>query len=113
MTIGGVANVQEIAHKGEESGIAFDHEQAIQMGLHRLQNKAEYTNVLFGLMPEEFTLPELQRLYETVLGKPLYKANFRRKISAYVEATGTKKVQEGTKRSPELYRFRQMNPAGS
>lgn len=113
MTIGGVANVQEIAHKGAESGIAFDHEQAIQMGLHRLRNKAEYTNVLFGLMPEEFTLPELQRLYETVLGKPLYKANFRRKISVYVEATGTKKVQEGTKRSPELYRFRRVELTGS
>ncbi len=113
MSIGGVSSVQELAHKGADSGIAFDHEQAIQMGLHRLRNKAEYTNVLFGLMPEEFTLPELQRLYETVLGKPLYKANFRRKISAYVEATGAKKVQEGTKRSPELYRLRQMKLTGS
>ena len=59
-------------------------------------------------MPPEFTLPELQKLYETVLGKPLYKANFRKKISGYVEATGTKRNQEGTKRSPELYRFREQ-----
>lgn len=103
--IGGVSSIQETAFKQEDSGIAFDHEKAIQMGLSRLRNKAEYTNILFGLMPEEFTLPELQKLYETVLGKSLYKANFRKKISCYVEATGTKKVQEGVKRSPELYRF--------
>ena len=76
------------------------------MGLSRLKNKAEYTNVLFGLMPEEFTLPELQRLYELVLGKPLYKANFRTKIKAYLEPTGKKKSQKGAKRSPELYRFK-------
>lgn len=104
--IGGVSSVQEAAYKQENSGIAFDHEKAIQMGLSRLRNKAEYTNILFGLMPEEFTLPELQKLYETVLGKRLYKSNFRKKIGEYVEATGTKKNQEGTKRSPELYRFR-------
>lgn len=106
--MGGVASIQEIASKKENSGIAFDHEKAIQMGISRLRNKAEYTNVLFGLMPPEFTLPELQKLYETVLGKPLYKANFRKKISGYVEATGTKRNQEGTKRSPELYRFREQ-----
>ncbi|MCM1496123.1 MAG: NUDIX hydrolase [Bacteroides sp.] len=104
--IGGVASVEETAYKKEDSGIAFDHEKIIQMGISRLRNKAEYTNVLFGLMPEVFTLPELQRLYEAVLGKSLYKSNFRKKISGYVEATGAKKSQEGTKRSPELYRFR-------
>lgn len=104
--IGGVAFIEETAYKKEGSGIAFDHEKAIQMGISRLRNKAEYTNVLFGLMPEVFTLPELQRLYEVVLGKPLYKSNFRKKISGYVEAIGAKKSQEGTKRSPELYRFR-------
>lgn len=109
MFIGGVSMIQESVYKKEDSGIAFDHEKVIQMGLSRLRNKAEYTNVLFGLMPEEFTLPELQKLYETVLGKTLYKANFRKKISRYLEPTGTKKVQEGTKRSPELYRFQDIN----
>lgn len=104
--IGGVSSVQEAVVKQENSGIAFDHEKAIAMGIARLRNKAEYTNILFGLMPEEFTLPELQKLYETVLGKQLYKSNFRKKISCYVEGTGRKKYQEGTKRSPELYRFR-------
>ncbi|MDE7366085.1 MAG: NUDIX hydrolase [Lachnospiraceae bacterium] len=104
--IGGVSTVEETAYKQENSGIAFDHEKVIQMGISRLRNKAEYTNILFGLMPEEFTLPELQKLYETVLGKQLYKSNFRKKISSFVESTGAKKNQEGTKRSPELYRFR-------
>lgn len=105
--IGGVSSMEETAYKQEKSGIAFDHEKAIQMGINRLRNKAEYTNILFGLMPEEFTLPDLQKLYETVLGKHLYKANFRKKISGFVEATGEKKNQEGSKRRPELYRFRE------
>lgn len=102
---GSVSSVQESVHKPPDSGIAFDHEQAIHTGICRLRNKAEYTNILFGLMPQEFTLPELQRLYETVLGRQLYKANFRKKVSGYVEATGRKKNQEGARRNPELYRF--------
>ncbi len=90
----------------ENTGLAFDHAQLIHTGLCRLRSKAEYTPVLFGLMNNEFTLPELQKLYETVLGKSLYKANFRNSIKKYVEPTGVKKANNGLGRSPELYRYK-------
>jgi ADP-ribose pyrophosphatase YjhB (NUDIX family) len=91
---------------GKANGIAFDHAEIIHKGLCRLRNKAEYTSLLFGLMDEEFTLPDLQRLYETVLGKKLYKANFRNSISDKVEFTGKKRVGSGRGRAPELYRYK-------
>jgi hypothetical protein len=94
---------------GKVVGIAFDHAELIHKGLCRLRNKAEYTPLLFGLMDEEFTLPDLQRLYETVLGKKLYKANFRKGISDKVEFTGKKRVGCGRGRSPELYQYKGGN----
>ena len=98
---------QTIQHViGGETGLAFDHAQLIHTGLLRLRNKAEYSPILFGLTDEEFTLPELQRLYETVLGKKLYKTNFRNKIAPFVEATGRKRTNSGMGRTPELYRYK-------
>ena len=47
----------------------------------------EYTDLAFSLMPEKFTLTELQQVYEAILGKPLYKAAFRRKIKSLVAKT--------------------------
>ncbi len=90
----------------ESKGLAFDHGSLIHSGLLRLRNKAEYTPVLFGLMEEEFTLPDLQKLYETVLGKKLYKANFRKSIQGYVVSTGKKRASNGLGRMPELYRYK-------
>ena len=60
--------------------LAFDHADIILEELTRLQNKVMYTDIAFNLVPKEFTLPDLQRVYEILLGKPLYKANFRDKI---------------------------------
>jgi len=63
-----------------ENGLAFDHAEIIICAINRLRAKLEYTDLAFCLMPEKFTLTELQQVYETILGKPLYKAAFRRKI---------------------------------
>jgi 8-oxo-dGTP diphosphatase len=68
--------------------IAFDHRKIIEYGRERIHNKTEYTDIAFELMPEEFTLPQLQRVYEILLCKKLYKANFRKKISGKVIETG-------------------------
>ena len=70
--------VRELLDSGEE--IAFDHRRIIEYALWRLRNKVEYTDIAFHLVPEEFTLPELQRVYEIILGRPLFKANFRKKV---------------------------------
>ena len=73
--------------------LAFDHDQILDYALTRLRYKLEYTMVGFQLLPDEFTLSELQHAYEIVLGEKLDKRNFRRKIlSANIIAeTGQKK----------------------
>ena len=72
----------------ESGGLAFDHAGIIAYAIHRLRNKVEYTDLAFNLMPERFTLTELQQVYEILLGRPLLKAAFRRKIKPLVTATG-------------------------
>ncbi len=71
----------------ESGGIAFDHAKIIEYAVERLRNKIEYTDIAFNLMPERFTLTELQQVYEVILGKELLKANFRRKIADMVLET--------------------------
>jgi len=88
----------------DSANIAFDHAKIINYGLDRLANKAEYTSIVFNLMPPLFTLSELQQVYEVILGKKLFKANFRRKISPMVEETDLYK-KEGQHRPAKLYKF--------
>ena len=60
--------------------LAFDHADILAYALQRLRYKLEYTAVGFELLPEVFTLSELQTAYEIVLGEALDKRNFRRTI---------------------------------
>ncbi len=88
----------------EGEGIAFDHGEMIEYGLERLRSKIEYTPVGFYLMPELFTLTELQQVYEVILGKELLKANFRRKIQDRVTETNQYRKDAGHRPS-KLFRF--------
>lgn len=63
-------------------------------GLERMQIKIEWTDIAFNLLPERFTLTELQMVYEVILGRELLTANFRRKIGAMV-TVHTKKGKGG------------------
>ena len=76
--------------------LAFDHHEIITYALQRLRYKLEYTMVGFELLPDEFTLSQLQQAYEITLQEPLDKRNFRRKIlsAEIIEETGRKR-QEG------------------
>ena len=87
--------------------LAFDHDSILAYALTRLRYKLEYTAVGFQLLPDEFTLTELQRAYEIILDEELDKRNFRRKIlaSGILEETGKKK-KEGEGRPAKLYRYR-------
>lgn len=86
--------------------LAFDHAEIVLEGLMRLRNKVMYTDVAFNLVPEEFTLPDLQKVFEIVLGGNLYKANFRDKIEAkVVELNRKAKPISGTK-SAAVYRYK-------
>jgi len=89
--------------------LAFDHRDILEYTLNRLRGKLSYTTIAFNLLPEQFTLRELQRVYEIILHKALDKRNFRKKVLAtgILEDTGAKKM-EGTHRPARLYRF---NPA--
>ena len=63
----------------ENNGLAFDHARIITYALERLRGKVEYSGLALHLMPPEFTLTQLQQVYEVILGKRLLKAAFRRK----------------------------------
>ena len=71
----------------DESDIAFDHKKIISYARERIQNKVEYSDIAFNFVPEKFTLPRLQKVYEILLGKEVYKANFRKKVSHMVKET--------------------------
>lgn len=70
-----------------ESDFGFDHYCIITAALEQLQAKALHTSIIFDLLPEEFTLTQLQNTYEAVLGKKDQTANFRRKIMGLVQVT--------------------------
>jgi 8-oxo-dGTP diphosphatase len=86
--------------------LAFDHDQILRYALTRLRYKLEYTAVGFNLLPERFTLTQLQAAYEIVLGVKLDKRNFRRKIlsAGVIEPAGGYRCGEG--RPACLYRYR-------
>jgi 8-oxo-dGTP diphosphatase len=60
--------------------LAFDHAEILEMAINRLRGKVRYQPIGFELLPEKFTLTQLQNLYQTILDKELNKRNFRTKI---------------------------------
>lgn len=86
--------------------LAFDHARVLPYALQRLRYKLEYSAVGFELLPEVFTLSELQRAYEVILREEVDKRNFRRKMLSAGVIEGTGKVRYGEGRPAQLYRFR-------
>jgi 8-oxo-dGTP diphosphatase len=86
--------------------LAHDHAEIVAYALRRLRYKLEYSAVGFELLPDEFTLSELQQTYETILGEKLDKRNFRRRIleAGIIEATPHRRAGDG--RPAQLYRYR-------
>ncbi|MBW8684357.1 NUDIX hydrolase [Chitinophaga rhizophila] len=86
--------------------LAMDHRQIINKALKTLQTQLNYQPIGLDLLPEEFTLPELQKLYESILGKPLNRGNFYRKIMALdILEKQDEQRKGGAHKSPNLYRF--------
>ncbi len=91
--------------------LAYDHTQVIRYGVQRLRWKLEYTNVAWSLLPETFTLTELQNVYEAILGRKLDRRNFRKKIlSLNLLAPTGKQRLAGAHRPAVLYRFTKRKP---
>jgi 8-oxo-dGTP diphosphatase len=98
--------VQVFGEGGRELTLAFDHADILGMAVKRIRGKLDYTPIGFQLLPETFTLRELQVVHETVLSRPLNKDSFRRRMlaSGQLEATGQRQRDVGH-RPAELYRF--------
>ena len=92
----------------ENDKLAFDHPLVIAAGISRLKNKLEYTDIVFNMMPEYFTLGELQQVYEVILGKKLLDPAFRRIISDKVEKTNKMKTGGGHRPS-YMFRYKKNN----
>ena len=79
----------------ENDKLAFDHAKVILSGLERIRNKVNYTDIVFNMMPEYFTLGELQQVYEVILNKKLLDPAFRRIIADKVEKTNKMRTGGG------------------
>lgn len=84
----------------KNSMLAFDHAKVIVSGISRLKNKVGYTDIVFNMMPEDFTLGELQQVYEVILDKKLLDPAFRRIIKDKVVKTD--KIKTGGGHRPSI-----------
>lgn len=86
--------------------LAFDHRAIVELAHERLRAKVRYAPIGFELLPPRFSLTQLQRLYELVLGTELDKRNFRKKLLSMDLLVETDEVEQGVRhRAARLYRF--------
>ena len=90
--------------------LAYDHNAIAAYALQRLQAKLSYTNIVYSLLPREFTLAEIQRIYEVILAQHLDRRNFRRKILALGLLKPLPKTRRGAHRPATLYTFIRRSP---
>ena len=84
--------------------LAYDHNDILTTAVERIRAKISYTNIACQLLPKEFTLGELQELYEVILGHDIDKRNFRKKIMSLKMVKPTGKKRGGSANRPaELY----------
>ncbi len=102
----------QLSEAGEPVRIGFDHAEIIRTALVRLRGKLDWSSLPFALLPEQFTLLELQQVHETILGRALNKPHFRKKWhgkilpdGSHLEATG--EYTSGRRHRPaELYQLK-------
>lgn len=86
--------------------LAFDHDAMLDLAIRRLRGKLDWSPIAFALLPERFTLRALQDVHEAILGRPLNKPAFRRRLidSGRIAATGERETGASF-RPAELYRY--------
>ncbi|MBA2319463.1 MAG: NUDIX hydrolase [Euzebyales bacterium] len=92
-------------HADEPPELAFDHAEILASALERLRGKLTYSNVAYGLLGDAFTLSDLQEVYTSVLGRPLDKRNFRRRVLSVGMVAEAEGQRRGSHRPAQLYRF--------
>ena len=86
--------------------LAFDHDAILKMALERLKGKVRYQPIGFELLPQKFTLSQLQQMYETILERSLDKRNFRKKVLGMDLLVELDEIQtDVAHRAARLYRF--------
>ena len=86
--------------------LAFDHSEIFETGFNKIRRRLNYQPIAFELLPEKFTLTQLQSLYEAVLNKKLDKRNFRKKMLSYGFLKELDEKQKGVSyRAAKLYKF--------
>ena len=94
----------------ESKNITMDHKQIIEKALNTLREQISYKPIGLNLLPEKFTLSELQKLYEAILGRTLNRGNFYRKIKNIgILKKLDEKRKGGAHKAPDLYTFDQEN----
>lgn len=86
-------------------GFAWDHGDILAAGIQRVRSKLGYSTIAFGLLPDEFTMSELQAVYEAVLGTTLDKRNFRKRITSLDLLVDTGRLRRGPHRPARLHAF--------
>jgi 8-oxo-dGTP diphosphatase len=90
------------------ANLAFDHKKILDYAVWRLRNKIEWTTVGYELLPQKFTLSELQRVYEIILQKPVDKRNFRKKILSQDQIRELNETRSDVAHRPaRLYAFKE------
>jgi len=91
--------------------LAFDNNTVVDHAVRRLRSKLDYTNVAYSLLPRQFTLSELQQVYEAILDHELDKRNFRRRMLSLgiIKPAGGRRM-EGAHRPAQLYTFTKREP---
>ena len=89
----------------KEMELAFDHKYLFYMALEALQKKVKVEPIAFELLPDYFTLSQLQKLYEALLGTTFDKRNFRKKVAQMHYVIPLKKKQQGVAHKPAQYFF--------
>ena len=100
-------SIEAIAPDGGGLTLAFDHGEIISHAVKRLRGKLEYSTIAFALLPDQFTLRDLQDSHEAILGIAFNKPAFRRRMldKGWIEGTGAR--ESGTSYRPaELYRLK-------
>ncbi|MGE3320090.1 MAG: NUDIX domain-containing protein [Candidatus Berkiella sp.] len=92
------------------STLAFDHQTLIEESVQRFQNKSLYTSLPIFLLPKEFTLTEVQKAYETVLGFNIEKKSLRRRLldAHFLQETGN--IRRASNRPAQLYGLASSQP---
>ena len=94
----------------EINNLMLDHNQILNKALENLRIQLNYQPIGYNLLPDKFTMPELQKLYETILGKELDRRNFQRKMLSYDILTRLEERKTGgAHKAPFLYEFNQEN----